>query len=208
MFNKMTVFASFAVVTSLIGTARADGIDFTPIGQGGVQWTVSAAGFDTPFHYGTLTAQAYSVPYAVQPRSGCFVVGPKNAWLPVTHGDGWGNVFPEFYSTWEAVINKRQPPNATVFTLQVEIRSPSGATNVVRKPVSSGLYNLFPIYFPTPDTILYFGDLDSSLANASVVQTFDVHENDQYRVSVCDLAAESTIDVRKLVIQTFPRDGQ
>lgn len=210
MLNKVTVLTGLVVAAGLIGTAHADAVDFIPIGQGGVQFTVTPSGFGTPLGYGTLTTQAYSVPYAAQPRNGCFVVGPAPGlgWLPVSHPDGWGNIFPDFYATWEGVINKRQSPNVTVFTLQVDVLSPNGVVRTQSKPVSSGQFNLFPIYFPTPDTILYFGDLDSALSHASIVQTFDVHQDEFYRVSICNLAAESTIDVRNLVIQTFPRDGQ
>jgi len=206
MFNKMTVFASFTVAACVAGTAHADGVDFTPYGPGGVQWTVSVPGFVTPFNYGARTAQAYSVPYAAGARGGCFVVSPQ---LPVSHNDGTGNVFPDFYSTWEAVINKRQTPSAIVFTLQVDIQAANnGPVTTLRRQVSSGQYDFTPIYFPTPDTILYWGDLDSPLANPSVVQAFRVHKDDTIRVSVCDLAPESTIDVRHLVVQTIPDDGQ
>jgi hypothetical protein len=215
MFNKTTVLANIAVTVGLVGAAHADPppVDFEPIGVGGVQWIVSPAGFGTPLNYGSRTAQAYSVPYSASARSGCFVIGPDpqsttfSPWLRVGHGDGSGNVFPEIYSTWEAVIDKRVSPNATVFTLRVDIQHVSGPDSRFEKQVSSGLYSLTPIFFPTPDTILYWGDLDSSLQNASVVQTFPVRQGDLIRVSVCDLARESTIDVRRIVVQTFPRDG-
>lgn len=205
MYSKITVLASLAVAAGLAGSAHAQGVDFTPIGQGGVQWSVSVPGFVTPFNYGTRTSQAYSVPYTAAARNGCFVVSPP---LPVSHGDGWGNVFPDVYSTWEAVLSRRQSPSVPVFTVQVEIQSSNGAVTTVRKQVNSGQYNPQPIYFPTPDTALFWGELNSSPATPNVVHTFDVHRGDTVRVSVCDLAAESTMDVHRLVVQTFPRDGQ
>lgn len=209
MFNRLVVFATLAVAVGIAGTAgtaHAQGVTFDPFGVGGAQWTVTAPAFTTPFSYGTRTANMYSVPYAVNTRAGCFVAAPP---LRVGHRDGQGFFIPDFYSTWEAIIRRSQSPSATVFTLQVEIIAPSGAvTSTQRKPVSSGQYNPQPIYFPNGpngDTALYWGELDSSLTSINVLQNFDVREGDQIRVSVCDLAPESTIDVRKLILQTLPR---
>jgi len=91
MFKKMTVLVSFVVAAALAGSAHADtGITPEPIDTGGVRWLVTPPGFLTPFNYGTLTAQAYSVSYAVQARSGCFVVSKGadvfGGWLPIAVG--------------------------------------------------------------------------------------------------------------------------
>jgi len=210
MFKKMTVLVSFVVAAALAGSAHADtGITPEPIDTGGVRWLVTPPGFLTPFNYGTLTAQAYSVSYAVQARSGCFVVSKGadvfGGWLPVAHANGMGTVYPEFYSTWEGVVPNNRTPSGTVFTLQVEVRTGiNGPVTVQRKAIDAFLYNPEKIFFPTPSTTLYWGDLESARDNPNVVQTFNVNQDDNIRVSICDLAPESTIDVRRIVIETIP----
>jgi hypothetical protein len=204
MFKSTVVLAGLAVTAGLAGTAHADGgIDFTPFGPGGVQWSVSRAGFQTPFSYGQSTAQGYDVPFAGSLRAGCYVVSPP---LPVGHGDGLGEFIADVSSTWEGEIFFRTNPTANVFTLQVEILGANGAVTTQRRTVTSASYQLEAIFFPTPNSVLYWGELDNSLAHTSVLQNFAVHENDQIRVSICDLVAGSSMQVRQLVVQTVPFD--
>ena len=204
MFKSTAVLAGLAATACLTGTAHADGgVDFMPFGPGGVQWSVSRAAFQTPFNYGQSTAQGYDVPFAGSARAGCYVLSPM---LPVGHGDGLGEFIADISSTWEGEIFFRTNPTANVFTLQVEILGANGALTTQRRTVTSASYQLEAIYFPTPDSVLYWGELDNSLTQTSVLQNFSVHENDQIRVSVCDLVAGSSMQVRQLVVRTVPFD--
>jgi len=204
MFKPTVVLAGLAAAACVSGTAFADGVDFTPFGPGGVQWSVSDAGFRTPFSYGQHSAQGYDVPFAGSVRTGCYVISPP---LPVGHGDGLGEFIADVYSTWEGQIFFRTNPTANVFTLQVEITGANGAVTTQRRAVTSASYQLEAIYFPTPDSVLYWGELDNSIGQISVLQNFSVHANDQIRVSVCDLAAGSSMQVRHLVVRTVPFDN-
>jgi len=202
---KTTILLAGVAAAGLAGTARADGgVEFAPYGPGGLRWTVSVPAYQTPFNYGQRTTVSYDVPFAGSLRPGCFVVSP---WLPVSHGDGEGEFIADFYSTWEGEIARTATPTANVFTLQVEVMGQSGAVTTQRRAVSSGVFHVEPIYFPTPNTTLYWGDLDNSLADISVLQSFAVHRDDQVRVSVCDLAAGSSMEVRHLVVRTIPNDN-
>lgn len=207
MFKITTVVAGIAVAGCLAGTAHADGgVDFTPFGPGGVQWTVTLPAYQTPFSYGQSTAQGYDVPFAGSRRAGCFVLSP---WLPVGHGDGEGQFIADFYSTWEGQIFPRVSPTANVFAMQVEIMAASGTVATQRLTVTSGSYHIEPIFFPTPDSVLYWGDLDNTPSQSSQLtlsQGFNVRADDQIRVSVCDLAAGSSMTVRRLVARTIPFD--
>jgi len=204
MFKPIVILAGLAVTAGVSGTAHADGVDFTPFGPGGVQWSVSESAFQTPFSYGQHTAQGYDVPFAGSLRAGCYVIAP---WLPVGHGDGLGELIADVYSTWEGQIFFRTNPTANVFNLQVEIMAANGAVTTQRRTVTSASYQLEAIYFPTPDSVLYWGELDNSIAQISVLQNFSVHQDDQIRVSVCDLAAGSSMQVRHLVVRTVPFDN-
>jgi hypothetical protein len=204
MFKSTVVLAGLAVTACLSGTAHADGgIDFTPFGPGGVQWNVSRAGFQTPLGYGQSTAQGYDVPFAGTLRAGCYVLSP---FLPVSHGDGLGEFIADISSTWEGEIFFRTNPTANVFSLQVEILGANGALTTQRRVVTSASYQLEAIFFPTPNSVLYWGELDNSVAQTSVLQNFAVHADDQIRVSVCDLAIGSSMTVRQLVVRTVPFD--
>lgn len=203
MFRSAVVCATL-VAAGISAPAHADGVDFIPFGPGGVQWNVSPAGFQTPSSYGQATAQGYDVPFAGTLRAGCYVVSD---WLPVTHRDGYGEFIADVYSTWEGEVFFRTNPFANVFNLQVEIRAASGAVTTQRRTVTSASYQLEPIYFPTPDSVLYWGELDNSLSHLLVLQNFSVHQDDWVRVSVCDLVAGSSMTVRKLVMRTVPFDN-
>jgi hypothetical protein len=204
MLSKIAVLAGLASAVGFGGVARADGVDFTPFGPGGVQWTVSVPGFDTPLNYGTRTASSYDLPFSGSARPGCFAL---SQWLPVGHADGTGEFLPDFASTWEGILFPRQTLSTPVFTLQVEVRAPSGAVATARKTVTSSLFALEPIYFPTPDSVLYWGVIDSTPSDPDITQHFTVHTSDQIRVSVCDLVAGSSIQVRRLVLRTIPFDN-
>ncbi len=205
MFKKIAVVAGLATVASLGGIARADGgIDFTPFGPGGIEWTVSVPAFTTPFNYGQRTASAYEVPFDGRVRAGCFVLSPSQPWLRVGHRDGRGQFIPDFSSTWEGEVNTRTGAFPNVFSLQVEIMASNGAVTTLRKTVSAAAYGLEPLFFPTPSTVLYWGVLDQALGETDVVYEFPVHQNDQIRVSACDLAAGSSLSVRHLVLRTWP----
>ena len=206
MMSKISiVVAGLAAAACLSGTAHADGgVDFTPFGPGGVQWSVSQPGFDTPFNYGQRIAQGYDIPFGGALRPGCFVRSPP---LFVGHGNGTGQFFAELYSTWEGIVFPRVSLTANVFNLEVEIKAPNGAVSFVRRTVTSSAYQPEVIFFPTPDSVLLWGELDNAASHLSVLQSFDVHTNDEIRVSVCDLSGGSSMQVRKLVLQTVPFDN-
>ncbi|MBC7976653.1 MAG: hypothetical protein H7138_16895 [Myxococcales bacterium] len=187
------------------GVAHADGgVDVTPFGPGGIQWTVTTPAFETPFNYGQRLADGYQVPVAGSFRAACFVLSP---WLPVGHGDGTGQFIPDFFATWQGILFPRTGQNAPVFNIRYEVQDLDGSVVTATKTVTSALFRLTPIFFPTPDSVLYRGDLSSSATSTEVLQNLDVNEDDLVRVSICDLAPNASLKVRGLVLRTLPFDN-
>src|SRR5262245_20807798 len=98
MFKRKLALAMLMATIGPASIAVADnGVDITPYGPGGVQWTVSVPAYDTPLNYGQRVSDGYYVPAASTYRFACFALSP---WLPVGHGNGWGMSIPDFYATW------------------------------------------------------------------------------------------------------------
>lgn len=204
MLKATIVLGGLAAAACLSGTAHAeDGVEFIPFGPGGVQWIVSVPRYSTPGNYGQPTAQGYDIPFAGTARAGCFVESP---WLLVSHANGQGEFLPDIYSTWEGEVFPRVSLTANVFTLQIDIKKPNGAVTTQRRLVTSAAYQPEVIFFPTPDSVLLWGQLDNSSQQISVQQSFPVQTNDEVRVSVCDLTLGSSMLIRHLILRTIPFD--
>lgn len=93
-----------------------------------------------------------------------------------------------------------------MFNIQIELQRSNGDTIRKYKTVTSATFRLTPIYYPTSDSILYWGELDNSLADIKVLSSFAVAEDDQIRVSICDLNQGASLKVRHLVVRTIPYD--
>jgi hypothetical protein len=203
--SKMATVLAFLVATGcLAGVAHAQaGVDFETFESGGIQWTTSMPALNSLLAYGQRLSDGYDVPVASTLRAGCFVATP---WFEVTHGDGIGEHFPDFYATWQGVLFPLSTTNANanVFTIRVEVQRPDGSVTETRKTVTTSQFALVPIFIPMPGSVFSWGDFDNEALSLSVAQGYNVHVHDHVRASVCDLAPLATIKVRHLVVRTFP----
>lgn len=203
--SKMATTLAFLVATgSSVGLAHAeDGVDFTTFETGGIQWTISMPALTPLLNYGQSLSDGYDVPVASTLRAGCFVATP---WFEITHGDGFGEHFPDFYATWQGVLFPQSTTNAeaNVFTVRVEVQRPDGSVTETRKTINTSQFNKIPIFVPMPGSVFVWGDFNNAALSLDVAQGYDVHFRDHVRASVCDLAPLATIKVRHLVVRALP----
>lgn len=206
MLSRITTFAFLIGAACFAGSALADdnydGVVVTPFGSGGTRFTVSMPSFNTPGNIGQVVPDGYKIPFSSKARPGCFVASPA---LFIGHHDGDGQFIPSLHVTWQGVFFQNVGIWPNVFRLEVQIK---GADGVTRPPMSTvataGTFQLTPLFKPTPDSTLYRGEYDQSLAAFNFETSAEVREDDEIHVSICDLTTTSSMTIRQLVLQSFP----
>jgi hypothetical protein len=205
MLSRTTTFAFLIGAACVAGSALADnyeGVEVTPFGTGGTRFTVSMPSFNIPNNIGQVVPEGYKIPFSSKARNGCFVGSPA---LGIGHHDGDGQFIPSLHVTWQGVFFDNVGVWPNVFRLEVRIK---GADGIERPPIytdaTAGSFQLTPLFKPTPDSTLFRGEYDQSLAGFHFETSADVKEDDEIHVSICDLTTTSSMTIRQLIFQSFP----
>jgi|GEM_PF-3686621 len=206
MLYRLTTFAFLIGAACFAGSALADddnydGVVTTPFGTGGTRFTVSMPSFHTPGNIGQVVADGYKIPFSSKARPGCFIASPA---LFIGHHDGDAQFIPGLHVTWQGLFFPATGAWPNVFRLEVRIKGINGVERTMSSLATAGAFQLTPLFFPTPDSILYRGEFDQSLAAFNFEASGAVSEEDEIHVSVCDLTTTSSMTVRQLVFQSFP----
>jgi hypothetical protein len=205
MLPRITTFAFLLAATCFASSVHADdnydGVVTTPFGTGGQRFTVSMPSFNHPGDIGQVVPEGYKIPFSKNPRPGCFVASPT---LGIGHDDGDGQFIPVLHVTWQGLYFPATGMWPNVFRLELKVKGSDGVEHVTSSYATAGAFRLTALFFPTPDSILYRGDFDQSLAAFNFETSADVHDLDDIHVSLCDLTPTSSMTVRQLVFQSFP----
>lgn len=205
MMNRILAISVFAATSA--GTAWAaecaPGVDCTPLNVGGIQYEVTVPGFEMPMQgFGQGTSDGYVVQAKSAPPAGCFVLTP---WLLVGHADGRGEVIPVIKGKWGGVIYPSNPQEPGIVNLVIEIKR-SGIFSTQADAYSTAQLISKRLVYNFPDGgKMYMGDYNNALNMfRPYLLGFQVKEDDEIRVKVCDLAGLSSLTVHSIVLRTFP----
>jgi hypothetical protein len=205
MLSRITTFAFLIGAACFASSALADdnydGVVTTPFGTGGTRFAVSMPSFNTPGNIGQVVADGYKIPFSSKARPGCFVTSPA---LFIGHHDGDGQFIPGLHVTWQGLFFQNVGTWPNVFRLDVHIQGVDGSDRTLSTVATAGTFQLTPLFHPTPDSTLYRGEFDQSLAGFNFETSAAVKEDDQIHVSICELATTSSMTIRQLVFQSFP----
>lgn len=206
MYSRITTFAFLIGAAGFASSAAADdnydGVVLTPFGTGGTRFTVSMPSFNTPGNIGQVVQDGYKIPFSSKARPGCFVGSPA---LFIGHHDGDGQFIPSLHVSWQGVFFDNVGVWPNVFRLEVRIKGADGVERPAMNTIATaGTFQLTPLFKPTPDSTLYRGEYDQSLAGFHFETSADVKEDDEIHVSLCDLTTTSSMTIRQLIFQSFP----
>jgi len=187
--------------SSALADDNYEGVVRTPFGPGGLRLTVSMPSFNRPVEIGTVVADGYKIPFSRNPRPGCFVGSPT---LAIGHADGDGQFIPSLHVTWQGVYYPATAVWPNVFRLELRIGPAGNERAILKTYASAAIFQNTALFYPTPDSILYRGEFDQSLAGFNFETSGDVKTNEEIHVWVCDLTPTSSMTIRQLIFQSFP----
>lgn len=178
-----------------------EGVTLAPFDRGGNQWTFSPLSFQKLSVEGALEPNEFTVEASNGPISSCLIQTP---WVPVSHADGVGNLFPDFELFWAGWLSWREPIHEILTEFIVDIRNLDGAMTSQHFEIGTANMTLELIH-ESGTMAFYTGRLQTSVdAMLPLVMNFSVAGRTEIRMRVCDLWIDSDISIRGFVLRTTP----
>lgn len=201
------MLAVWVLAMTSVGTAWAEqcapGIDCTPYGVGGQQFEVTVPGFETPLQdQGQRTNDGYVLQAKPFWRAGCFAL---TGWFAVGHADGFGELIPVIHGKWQGTVYPNDPQDSGIVSVRVEVKR-NGAVSTTWDTYSTAELISKRLVYNQPDGgKIYIGDYNNDVSMTSpYLLSFQVKEDDEIRVKVCDLVGNASLTVHSLVLRTIP----